>query len=67
MNTIARNRTALVRFLIIVGVAAAAVGWLMHVMWCLMIASYVLMVGGALVFPVGIVHGWGLLLGLFGP
>jgi predicted membrane channel-forming protein YqfA (hemolysin III family) len=37
--------------------------WLTHVFYCLMTAKYVLLVAGAFVFPVGMIHGTGLWFG----
>lgn len=39
--------------------------WLTHVVVCIQSASYVLLLAGALVFPIGIVHGVGLWLHVF--
>lgn len=33
--------------------------WITHIVVCLKTASYLLLIAGALVFPVGIIHGVG--------
>ena len=47
---------------LIVGVLAAA--WLTHVISCLLKAKYLLLIAGAFVFPVGIIHGIGIWFGV---
>ena len=34
-------------------------GWLTHIVYCFTHAAWGLLIGGALFFPVGIIHGWG--------
>ncbi|UGA46813.1 hypothetical protein HU230_0012520 [Bradyrhizobium quebecense] len=43
----------------LVGIAA----WVTHVIFCIKTASYVFLIAGALVAPVGIIHGIGLWFG----
>jgi len=38
--------------------------WLTHIVYCLITAKYLLLLIGAMVFPVGIIHGAGIWLGL---
>lgn len=38
--------------------------WLTHIVYCLSAAKYLLLLIGAMVFPVGIIHGLGIWLGL---
>ena len=38
--------------------------WITHVIHCLMAAKYGLLIAGAFVFPVGIIHGVGLWFGV---
>lgn len=38
--------------------------WLTHVIVCLMQAKYLLLIAGAFIFPVGIIHGFGLWFGV---
>ena len=37
--------------------------WITHVIHCLIAAKYLLLIAGALIFPVGIIHGVGLWFG----
>lgn len=39
-------------------------GWLTHVIHCLIAAKYMLLVAGAFIFPVGVIHGVGLWFGV---
>ncbi len=39
-------------------------GWLTHIIHCLLTAKYVLLVAGAFIFPVGVIHGVGLWFGV---
>lgn len=45
--------------------ALAFAGWFTHVVTCLKFGLWGFLIAGALVFPIGIVHGWGLWLGFF--
>ena len=45
----------------VVGLFIAA--WFTHVLHCLFAAKYLLLIAGAFIFPVGIIHGVGLLFG----
>lgn len=47
-------------FMLIVGISS----WLTHVIVCLLQAKYVLLLAGAIVFPVGMIHGIGLWFGV---
>ena len=38
--------------------------WFTHVVACLMASKYVLLLAGAVIFPVGIIHGVGLWFGV---
>lgn len=38
--------------------------WLTHVIVCLLKAKYLLLIAGAIIFPVGIIHGFGLWFGV---
>ena len=50
-------------FLAITTIIVLFAGWLTHIIHCLMYAKYVLLIAGALVFPVGIIHGIGIWFG----
>jgi hypothetical protein len=43
----------------------AAAAWLTHVIVCIKTASYVFLLAGALVAPVGVIHGVGLWFGVW--
>ncbi len=38
--------------------------WLTHIFYCLIAAKYLLLLVGTMFFPVGIIHGLGIWLGL---
>lgn len=38
--------------------------WLTHIIVCLLQAKYLLLIAGAIIFPVGIIHGFGLWFGV---
>jgi hypothetical protein len=38
--------------------------WLTHIVSCLMTAKYLLLIAGAIVFPVGVIHGIGIWFGI---
>lgn len=43
---------------------ACFIAWVVHVVTCLKAASWVLLVIGAVFFPIGIIHGFGVMLGV---
>ena len=40
------------------------VAWLTRIIHCLVAAKYLLLIAGAFIFPVGIIHGFGLWFGV---
>lgn len=40
------------------------VSWFTHILHCLITAKYLLLIAGAFVFPVGVIHGIGLWFGV---
>jgi hypothetical protein len=44
---------------------AFTAGWVTHIIVCIQTASWALLIAGALMFPIGIVHGIGLWFGIF--
>ena len=52
----------LTSILVVLWVAAA---WLTHVITCIQSAKWILLLVGAIFFPVGCVHGTGIWLGFF--
>lgn len=45
-------------------VFAAPAAWITHIITCLVQAKYLLLIAGAFVFPVGIIHGIGIWFGV---
>lgn len=41
-----------------------AISWITHIVHCLIHAKYLLLIAGAFVFPVGMIHGGGIILGV---
>ena len=39
-------------------------GWITHIINCLITGKYILLIAGGIVVPVGVIHGWGLWLGI---
>lgn len=50
-------------FLIMVIMSFA--GWIQHLYTCIIEATYVLLVAGAIFAPIGTLHGWGIWMGIF--
>ena len=48
----------LVFFIFVIG------GWFTHIIHCLIAAKYLLLIAGAFIFPVGVIHGVGLWFGV---
>lgn len=49
----------------IIGVwVLCVVAWLTHIIHCLLAAKYLLLIAGAFIFPVGIIHGVGIWFGV---
>ena len=40
-------------------------GWLTHIIVTIQASQWLLLLAGAILFPIGIIHGWGLWVGLF--
>ena len=52
-------------YLTIFGIWATFIAaWLTHIISCLVAGKYLLLIAGAFVFPVGIIHGIGLWFGV---
>ena len=45
---------------------ACVAGWLTHVIHCIRSEEWLLLIGGAIMAPIGVIHGWGLWFGWFG-
>ena len=48
-------------FILIFSLPAA---WVTHIIACLLSAKYLLLIAGAIVFPVGMIHGYGIWFGV---
>ena len=46
-----------------IGIVVIA-AWITHIIVCLLSAKYLLLIAGALVFPVGVIHGIGIWFGV---
>lgn len=44
---------------------ACAAAWVTHVVVCIKTASWILLLFGAVVAPIGVIHGWGIWFGVF--
>lgn len=44
---------------------ATFLGWLTHIFVCLKGGLYGFLIAGALFFPIGVIHGWGIWFGLW--
>ncbi|MEP0322487.1 hypothetical protein [Bauldia litoralis] len=49
----------------IVAFFAAFGGWIAHLYACFTLDQWAFLFFGAIIFPVGVVHGWGVLLGFW--
>jgi hypothetical protein len=60
------NDSSTVGVLAILGVVAASIAaWLTHIIVCLKAGSWGFLIAGAVLPPIGIIHGLGLWFGLF--
>lgn len=57
-----QNGSGLIALFFVIWLVAA---WITHVVVCLKSASWGFLIAGALMFPIGIIHGIGLWFGLF--
>jgi len=49
----------------VVVLLSAIPAWVTHVIFCIQNQDWIFLLAGAIFFPIGIVHGWGLWFGLF--
>jgi hypothetical protein len=47
-------------------ILTAVAAMVTHIIVCLKTASYLLLIAGAIMPPIGVIHGWGIWLGLCG-
>lgn len=40
-------------------------GWLTHIIVCIQNQEWLLLIAGAILFPIGIIHGWGCWIGVW--
>jgi len=52
-------------FATLVAYVLAIAAWITHVVTCIKAASWALLFIGAIIFPVGVIHGWGIWLGVW--
>jgi len=50
-------------FILLLGLSIVA-AWLTHIIHCLLTAKYLLLIAGAFIAPVGVIHGVGLWFGV---
>ena len=50
--------------LFLIFMALLPCAWVTHIIHCLLTAKYLLLIAGAVIFPVGIIHGVGLWFGV---
>ena len=51
--------------LVVAALASLPAAWLTHIFICLSNEAWGLLVAGAIMFPIGIIHGYGLWFGFF--
>ena len=51
-------------FMLVFTVITLIAGWVTHIIHCLMYGKYLLLIAGALIAPVGVIHGVGLWFGI---
>lgn len=44
---------------------STAAGWLTHVVTTVQDGSWLLLIAGAAIFPIGVIHGWGIWAGIW--
>lgn len=49
----------------VVLIAAAFGAWIQHIVTCITNEVYILLVAGAIAAPIGMIHGWGIWLGIW--
>lgn len=60
-------KTAFFAFLLWISIVLTCLaGWVTHVIVCIQQSSWLLLIGGGIVFPIGVIHGIGHWFGLFG-
>ncbi len=52
-------------FSVILVILTLIAGWVTHIIVCIQTAAWALLIAGAIMFPIGIVHGIGIWFGAF--
>lgn len=52
-------------FISLFAVLIAFLGWFTHIFVCLSAGLWGFLIAGALFFPIGVIHGWGIWFGAF--
>lgn len=63
-NIKSRNGNVLAAIPILLVLLTMFAAWLTHIIHCLMAAKYLLLIAGAFIAPVGVIHGIGLWFGI---
>lgn len=50
---------------VLIMLAASVLGWLTHIYVCIVTSQFLLLIAGAILVPIGVLHGWGVWFGLF--
>jgi hypothetical protein len=50
-------------FLYVAACLSALAGWVTHIVVCIKSASYLFLIAGAILPPIGVIHGYGVWLG----
>lgn len=50
---------------LVVFILSAIPAWFTHVIFCIQHQEWIFLLAGAIFFPIGIIHGWGLWFGFF--
>lgn len=52
-------------FIAMTGIISMLPAWLTHVIYCIQNELWVFLLAGGLVWPIGVIHGFGLWMGVF--
>ena len=59
-----QEEIVMIKVLIKILLLMIPVAWVTHIIHCLITAKYLLLIAGALIFPVGVIHGVGIWFGV---
>jgi hypothetical protein len=57
--------SAILGFAYIACVIGALMAWVTHIIVCIKSASYLFLIAGAILPPIGVIHSWGVWLGVW--